>query len=136
METGLRAAQGVQMYKITVEQYMDAAHSLRGYQGKCEAIHGHRYRVSVNLTAEGLDKIGLSYDFSEVKSRLRDILGRFDHAYLNDVPPFDKVNPSAENIAKAIYIELKGMLKGEQVTLESVGIWETPEQGVEYRPSD
>jgi len=121
------------MYRITVEQHFDAAHSLRGYKGKCESIHGHRYRVSVNLMAGELDEIGLSYDFSEVKSRLQDILGRFDHCYLNDVPPFDKVNPSAENIAKAVYDELKVKLEGEPVVLESVSVWETPEQGVEYK---
>jgi 6-pyruvoyltetrahydropterin/6-carboxytetrahydropterin synthase len=121
------------MFRITVEQFMDAAHSLKGYQGKCEAVHGHRYRVSATLKAGGQDEIGLSYDFSEVKSRLRDILGRYDHTYLNDIPPFDGVNPSAENIARAVYDELKGKLSGEPVVLECVSVWETPEQGVEYR---
>ena len=121
------------MFRITVEQFMDAAHSLKGYQGKCEAVHGHRYRVSATLKAGEQDEIGLSYDFSEAKSRLRDTLDRYDHTYLNDIPPFNCVNPSAENIARAVYDELKGMLSGELVVLESVSVWETPEQGVEYR---
>ncbi len=133
MGAGRRAAPGVQMFRITVEQFMDAAHSLRGYRGKCEAVHGHRYRVSATLRADGQNEIGLCYDFSDAKSRLRDILNRYDHTYLNDIPPFDSVNPSTENIARAVYDELKGTLEGEPVALESVSVWETPEQGVEYR---
>ena len=122
------------MYEITVEKHFDAAHYLRGYQGKCEAMHGHRYRVVVKIQAAGLDDIGLAYDFTDLKRHLKDILERFDHTCLNDVPPFDKINPSAENIAANIYDELKRKLAGEPVTLTCVAAWETPEQGVSYRP--
>jgi len=122
------------MYEITVEKHIDAAHYLRGYQGKCEAMHGHRYRVVVKIQAAGLNDIGLAYDFTDLKRHLKDILERFDHTCLNDVPPFDNINPSAENIAATIYDELKQKLAGEPVTLTSVEAWETPEQGVSYRP--
>jgi 6-pyruvoyltetrahydropterin/6-carboxytetrahydropterin synthase len=122
------------MYEITVEKHIDAAHYLRGYQGKCEAMHGHRYRVVVKIQAAGLNDIGLAYDFTDLKRHLKDILERFDHTCLNDVPPFDKINPSAENIAATIYDELKQKLAGEPVTLTCVEAWETPEQGVSYRP--
>jgi len=121
------------MYHITVEQHFDAAHSLRGYKGKCEAIHGHRFRVVAKVTATGLDDIGLAYDFTELKRHLGDILKRFDHSYLDDVPPFDKINPSSENIAQTIYDELKPKLKEAPVSLSSVEVWESPESGVEYR---
>lgn len=122
------------MYEISVEKHFDAAHYLRGYKGKCEAMHGHRYRVVVRVKAERLDDIGLAYDFTDLKRHLNDILARFDHTCLNDVPPFDKINPSAENIAATIYDELRSKLVADPVTLVSVEAWESPEQGVTYRP--
>ncbi len=122
------------MYEISVEKHFDAAHYLWGYKGKCEAMHGHRYRVVVRVKAERLDDIGLAYDFTDLKRHLNDILARFDHTCLNDVPPFDKINPSAENIAATIYDELRSKLVADPVTLVSVEAWESPEQGVTYRP--
>ncbi len=132
------------MYEIAVEKHFDAAHYLRGYQGKCEELHGHRYRVVVRVEATKLNDIGLAYDFTDLKRHLKDILERFDHTCLNDVPPFDKINPSAENIATTIYNELKEKLsadpsyakasEGKPVTITAVEAWEAPEQGVIYRP--
>jgi 6-pyruvoyltetrahydropterin/6-carboxytetrahydropterin synthase len=122
------------MYEIAVERHFDAAHYLRGYQGKCEAVHGHRYRVVVRIAAVELNDIGLAYDFTDLKRHLDGILARFDHTLLNDVPPFDEMNPSAENLAAAIYEELKMKLAADPVTLLAVEAWETPHQGVVYRP--
>ena len=123
------------MYEIFVEKHFEAAHFLRGYQGKCENVHGHRYKVVVNVRAEKLNKIGLAYDFTDLKRHLKEILDRYDHACLNDIKPFDKINPSAENIASTIYKELKEKLSAAPVILTSVEAWESPEQGVSYRPS-
>ena len=122
------------MYQISVEQHFDAAHFLRGYQGKCEALHGHRFRVVVKIRASGLDDIGLAYDFTVLKQHLSDILSRFDHTCLNDVPPFDKINPSSENIAATIYNELKLKVAGAPVSLSCVEVWESPQSGVAYSP--
>ncbi len=122
------------MYRISVEQHFDAAHFLRGYQGKCEALHGHRFRVVATIRAAGVDKIGLAYDFTVLKQHLADIISRFDHTCLNDVPPFDKINPTSENIATTIYGELQPKLAGAPVTLCSVEVWESPQQGVAYSP--
>jgi len=121
------------MYYVSVENHFDAAHFLRGYQGKCENLHGHRYRVAVKLSSMKLNHIGLAYDFSDVKAALKPILDRFDHTLLNDVPPFDKLNPSAENIARTIYDDLKPEIEG--AVLESVTVWESPESYAEYRPN-
>jgi 6-pyruvoyltetrahydropterin/6-carboxytetrahydropterin synthase len=121
------------MYEITVEKHFDAAHYLRGYKGKCENMHGHRYTVKVRVSAAKLNKIGLAYDFTDLKRYLQEILERYDHTCLNDVKPFDKINPSAENIAAAIYKALKKKLSADPVTLTAVEAWETPEQGVGYR---
>ena len=122
------------MYQVSVEQHFDAAHFLRGYQGKCEALHGHRFRVVVKITASEVDDIGIVYDFVELKQHLRGILARFDHTCLNDVPPFDKINPSSENIATNIYNELQPKLAGAPVSLSSVAVWESPQTGVTYSP--
>jgi len=122
------------MYQISVEQHFDAAHFLRGYQGKCEALHGHRFRVVVRLSAVELDDIGLAYDFTVLKRHLAGILSRFDHTCLNDVPPFDKINPSSENIAATIYQALQPLLAGDAVSLSSVEAWESPQTGVIYSP--
>jgi 6-pyruvoyltetrahydropterin/6-carboxytetrahydropterin synthase len=122
------------MYQISVEQDFDAAHFLRGYQGKCEALHGHRFLVVAKLKASAVDDIGIAYDFTELKRNLRDILSGFDHTCLNDVPPFDKINPSSENIASTIYDELKPRLAGAPVSLSGVEVWESPQSGVAYSP--
>ena len=122
------------MYEISVEQHFDAAHFLRGYQGKCEALHGHRFRVVVRIKSAKLDDIGIAYDFVELKRQLGDILAKFDHTCLNDVPPFDKINPSSENIASTIYNDLKLKLAGEPVSLSGVEVWESPQTGVAYSP--
>ncbi len=122
------------MYQISIEQHFDAAHFLRGYKGKCETLHGHRFQVVARISATGLDDIGLAYDFTDLKQHLGSILVRFDHSCLNDVPPFDKINPSSENIATTIYNELRPRLAGAAVTLSSVEVWESPQTKVVYSP--
>ena len=122
------------MYKVSIEQHFDAAHFLRGYHGKCEALHGHRFRAVVKITASEVDDIGIVYDFVELKQHLRDVLAKFDHTCLNDVAPFDKINPSSENIASTIYNELQLKLAEAPVSLSCVEVWETPENGVSYNP--
>ena len=122
------------MYQISIEQHIDAAHFLRGYQGKCEALHGHRFLVVAKVQSPQLDDIGIAYDFAELKRHLADILSRFDHTCLNDVPPFDKINPSSENIATTIYEELKPKLASTPVTISGIEVWESPLTGVAYSP--
>ncbi len=122
------------MYQVSVEQHFDAAHFLRGYRGRCEALHGHRFRVVVRVKASAVDDIGMAYDFTELKRHLWDILSRLDHTCLNDVPPFDKINPSSENIAATIYNELQPKLAKAPVSLTGVEVWESPQSGVAYSP--
>ena len=122
------------MYQISVEQHFDAAHALRGYQGKCETLHGHRFKVVVKIQASEVDDIGLAYDFTVLKQHLTDILSRFDHTCLNDITPFDKINPSSENIATTIYNEIQPKLAGAPVSLSCVEVWESPQSWVTYSP--
>lgn len=123
------------MYQISVEQHFDAAHFLRGYGGKCEAMHGHRYRAVLRVESSDLNDIGLAYDFVELKKHLAGVIARFDHTCLNDVPPFDELNPSAENIAADIYKELKSRLAAAPVTISAIEVWESPHTGVIYTPT-
>ncbi len=122
------------MYQVSVEQHFDAAHFLRGYRGKCEALHGHRFRVVVRVRAHDVDEVGMAYDFAELKKHLGDIIAQLDHTCLNDLAPFDKINPSSENIAAAIYKELYPKLAGAPVSLACVEVWESPQSGVAYSP--
>jgi 6-pyruvoyltetrahydropterin/6-carboxytetrahydropterin synthase len=118
------------MYEIRVRSHFDAAHALRGYRGKCESLHGHRYQVVACVQADEVDDIGLVYDFTALKGALQSILERFDHGNLNEIPPFDEVNPSSENIARVIYDELIDAVKG--AGLSSVEVWESPDAWVTY----
>ncbi len=121
------------MYELSVEMHFDAAHFLRDYGGKCENLHGHRYVVIAKVQAKKLNKIGLAFDFTVLKKRLGEILARFDHTCLNDNPPFDKINPSAENIAKTIYDALKPALADQKLaTLSAIEVYESPDSWVAY----
>jgi len=120
-------------YEISVEMDFDAAHYLRGYWGKCEALHGHRFKVVATLRVEKLNEIGLGYDFTELKKHLGAVLARFDHTCLNDIAPFKRQNPSSENIAAAIYKELKAKLKSGP-GIAAIEVWESPQSRVTYRP--
>jgi 6-pyruvoyltetrahydropterin/6-carboxytetrahydropterin synthase len=121
------------MYEVSVESHFDAAHYLQGYKGKCENLHGHRYKVIVSISKDLVNNIGLAYDFADLKRQLNEVLDQFDHKCLNDLEPFDKINPSAENIARTIYERLNLKLKSE-VTLKNTQVWESPENCVTYYP--
>ncbi len=122
------------MYRVSVRKHFDAAHYLRNYKGKCEQLHGHRFEVVVALETQELDEIGLAFDFSELKKCLQEILERFDHVCMNDIPPFDEINPSSENMASTIYRELQPRFKGKPVSIASVEVWESPESCATYTP--
>ena len=122
------------MYRVSVTRHFDSAHFLRGYEGKCESLHGHRYQVKVTIEAAALNDIGLAFDFTTLKKELGDIILRYDHHCLNDLPPFDNVNPSAENIAETIYRELRLKLEKERLDISRVEVWESPDSSAAYIP--
>ena len=122
------------MYEISVEMDFDAAHFLRGYRGKCESLHGHRFKVVATIKRNELDKIGLAYDFTVLKQYLGEILAKYDHTGLNDISPFNRINPSSENISRTIFQRLARKLADAPVTLASIEVWESPTSRVTYRP--
>jgi 6-pyruvoyltetrahydropterin/6-carboxytetrahydropterin synthase len=122
----------VATYEVSVSSHFDAAHYLRNYKGKCEKLHGHRFQVAVSVRAKELNEIGISFDFTELKRHLNEVLENFDHVCLNDIPPYDKINPTTENIALAIYEGLKSRI-GEFL-ISRVQVWESPDSSVTYIP--
>ena len=122
------------MFRVSIERHFDAAHYLREYQGKCENLHGHRYKVVANLKADMLDDIGLAFDFTVLKKSVDEILERFDHTCLNDIEPFTSINPSLENIASTICGELKNRLDKQAAEIESIEVWESPDAWITYFP--
>jgi len=121
------------MFEVSVTQTFAAAHALRGYKGKCENTHGHNYRVEVTVAGDRLDSIGLLADFADIKNAMRDVIARLDHVHLNETPPFDELNPSAENIAWYIAEEVKALLGGA-ASVSAVKVWETDSCVATYRP--
>jgi 6-pyruvoyltetrahydropterin/6-carboxytetrahydropterin synthase len=122
------------MFEVTIEETFAAGHALRNYRGKCENVHGHNYRCQVTLEGAELDEIGLLVDFVELKRVVHGVLDRMDHQWLNEFPPFDKLNPSAENMAKYIYDEVTSGLKPRDgVKISLVKLWETDTAYATYR---
>ena len=123
------------MFEITIEETFAAGHALRNYRGKCENVHGHNYRCQVTVEGPQLDDIGLLVDFVELKRVVHSVLDRMDHQWLNGWPPFDMLNPSAENMAKFIYDEVAaGLGVRPGVRLAQVKLWETDTSSAIYRP--
>jgi 6-pyruvoyltetrahydropterin/6-carboxytetrahydropterin synthase len=121
------------MFEVSVEETFAAGHALRNYHGKCENVHGHNYRVRVTLEGEQLDGAGLLVDFVELKRVLRAIIERLDHVFLNDIVPFDELNPSAENMARYFYQEMSSGLRAAHARVAEVKIWETDTATATYR---
>lgn len=120
------------MYKLKIITGFDAAHQLRGYKGKCENIHGHNWKVEVEVIAENLDEIGIAIDFKELKRITEEVISRLDHEFINQIPPFTQINPSSENIARWIYLSLKEILSATPVRLYSVTVWESDHASATY----
>lgn len=126
------------MFEVSVEQTFAAGHALREYKGKCENVHGHNYRVQLVVQGGQVNRTGLLMDFGDMKRALREVMERLDHQFINDIPPFDRINPSAENIAKYFYEEVEKLLALSDLTpgahIAEVKLWETDVQYAVYRP--
>ena len=116
------------MFELTAEDTFDAAHALRGYDGPCENLHGHTWKVQIKLQGKKLNQIGLLEDFKSLKHELKEGLKDFDHKLLNDVKPFDEENPSSENLARHIYKKIKK----KKTSLVKVIVWESATSCASY----
>ncbi|HLI35014.1 MAG TPA: 6-carboxytetrahydropterin synthase QueD [Terriglobia bacterium] len=122
------------MFEVSVEYSFAAGHALRNYKGKCENVHGHNYRVQVTVAGETLNAAGLLVDFADLKAGLRGLVDRLDHRFLNEIEPFDQINPSAENLAKYLGDGLRDRLQDQGLRLQAVTVWETDTASATYRP--
>ena len=124
------------MFEVSVEETFAAAHNLRNYKGKCENLHGHNYKVRVVVAGKELDSVGLVFDFVQLKQVIQGVIRSLDHKYLNELSPFDKLNPSAENLARHIYDEATRQLPQAPngAGISSITVWETETTAATYRP--
>jgi len=119
------------MFELSVIGHFEAAHRLIEYDGKCENLHGHNYKVKLTISVDTLDKIDLGVDFGRLKEDLKKVTDLFDHKFLNELDYFDGHNPSAEIISKVIYKKMKETAKGDY-TVNKVTVWETENSSATY----
>jgi 6-pyruvoyltetrahydropterin/6-carboxytetrahydropterin synthase len=121
------------MYELRVITHFAAAHQLRDYDGACERLHGHNWKVEVFITGPELRHDGLLLDFKEIKQATQGVLERLDHQFLNKIEPFGSLNPSSENIARHIFDVLSSELNQGDVKVSRVTAWESETACATYR---
>ena len=122
------------MFRVAIVRSFSSAHRLRGYKGKCEALHGHNWKVEFVARAPELDALGMVIDFAEFKRCADEVLAPFDHVLLNEVPPFDRINPSSENMARELFDRMAGRIDDGRVTMAELSVWESDNSRATYRP--
>lgn len=120
------------MYHLTIHTHFAAAHNLLNYQGDCENLHGHNWKVEVTVRTATLDNAGLGVDFKILKRKTNAIMDRLDHKYLNDLEMFTGTSPSSEHIAHYIFNALDSELDTAGVDVEKVTVWESDNACASY----
>jgi len=124
------------MYRISKTVGFSAAHQVRECGGACERLHGHNWKVIAHLAAAKLDELGMVIDFKEIKRALTEILEPLEHNLLNEVAPFDRQNPTSENLARYVHDGLAERLENERVRISRVDVWETEASCASYSPEE
>lgn len=122
------------MYHILVENSFSAAHFIQKYEGPCGELHGHTWKVQVEVQTTKINKLGISIDFKDLKAITESIIGRLDHQHLNKISPFDQQNPTAENLSKYFYYEIQKKLP-ETIQMSRVTVWESDSTSVTFSES-
>lgn len=122
------------MFEIKVEEEFEAAHRIVDYPGKCNRLHGHNWKVEMKISGSSLDELGMLIDFKAAKAMLKEAVDSLDHRFLNELEPFSATNPTAENIARHIYHEIRRhqMFENASLHLAAVCVWESPRTCVTY----
>lgn len=121
-------------FTVRVEARFEAAHFLREYRGISEPLHGHSYRVEAELAGRsgGVDADAIAVDFVSARRKLDALAKRLDYTCINDVTPFDSINPTAENVAAWFHRELSAAVADEDAIVTAVTIWEGPVNSVRF----
>lgn len=119
------------MYRLQIETSISAAHHLNDYKGNCALMHGHNWKIEVLVKSDQVDSVGMVIDFKALKEISWKVVGRYDHQVLNTITPFDKQNPTAENISKHFFKEIAKRLP-KDVKMDRVRLWETDSYAIEY----
>lgn len=120
------------VYEVYVKTHFSAAHALEGYPGDCARLHGHNWIIEVYVKCRELDDIGIGLDFRDIKLAIKEVLAGLDHFNLNELPAFENINPSSENIAKYLYKEIGKKFNSPMVSVSKVKVCETPGAGAFY----
>jgi len=124
------------LYTMKIITDFSAAHLLRDYPGVCSRLHGHNWKVEVIVKARQLDSIGMGLDFADIKKATKELIGKLDHRNLNDLPPFDEINPTAENVSAYLFAELSKTINTTQIKVGAITLWETERACVTYSEED
>ena len=121
------------MYTLTTMVEFSSAHTLVGHSGPCKKMHGHNWKVEVEITGDKLDNIGMVVDFKEIRKATNLVVDELDHEFLNNLEPFSEDNPTAENIARYIFTKLSEEFSNKNVKVNSIKLWETDKSAVSYK---
>lgn len=122
------------MFRTFIETHFSAAHRINGYEGQCGKLHGHTWKVRVQIKTAQINPIGISIDFKELRALTETVLNKLDHQLINDIPPFDCQNPTAENLSRYVYQQVALRIP-ENVQMDEVIVWESDNYGVIYKES-
>lgn len=121
-------------YTLKIVTDFASAHTLRDYPGACSRMHGHNWKVELEVVAAQLDNIGMGIDFKKIKQATLKVTDELDHRYLNELTAFENINPTAENIAVHIFDAVSKLLNGDHIRVKAVTLWETERACVRYEP--
>jgi 6-pyruvoyltetrahydropterin/6-carboxytetrahydropterin synthase len=125
---------GTYLLRVLID--FSSAHALRGYVGDCARIHGHNWKVEAEIKTHGVNDIGIAVDFKDIRKVMEEIASGLDHQYINEIPPFDTINPTAENLAAWFYQQLAPVINNSTQKLNAICLWETERASVRYSEND
>ncbi len=122
------------MYELKVITNFSAAHQLKDFEGACEDLHGHNWKIEVYVTSETLNEAGIVMDFRVLKAHVKTVMADLDHKFLNDLEAFKDQNPSSENIARYVAEQLSLSLDDPEIKVGRVTAWESETSCATYYP--
>jgi len=122
----------VEIFELYITTHFSSAHLLKGHPGECARLHGHNWLIEVFVRCHELNEIGIGIDFKDIKQEVKEVLQTLDHQNLSELPAFEHINPTCENIAKYLYVELSRRINTSSVQVSKIKISETPTAGASY----